>query len=99
MTRLSSVSSPTMNYRNEVQHLVSWCDKNNLVLNTKKTKEIIEDFRRNGPSNYRPLFFGSEAVESGSSFKLLGLTRTEELGVPHYQPWGKPRNTFTNQGS
>ncbi len=28
-------------YRNEVQHLALWCDNNSLVLNIKKTKEII----------------------------------------------------------
>ena len=33
-------------YRDEVQHLTTWCKNNNLELNTKKTKEIIVDFRR-----------------------------------------------------
>lgn len=32
-----------MDYGNEVQHLPSWCDKS-LVLNTKKTKQIIATF-------------------------------------------------------
>lgn len=27
--------------------MAAWCSKNNRALNTKKTKEIIEDFRRN----------------------------------------------------
>jgi len=33
-------------YREEVQHLVAWCADNNLALNTKKTKELIVDFRK-----------------------------------------------------
>lgn len=32
-------------YRDVVQHFVTWCDNNNLVLNTEKTKEIIVDFK------------------------------------------------------
>ena len=33
-------------YRDEGQRLVEWCGANNLTLNTKKTKEVIMDFRR-----------------------------------------------------
>ncbi|KAI4899457.1 hypothetical protein NFI96_006054 [Prochilodus magdalenae] len=35
-------------YRDEVQHLAAWCDDNNLVLNTQKTKEVIVDFKEPG---------------------------------------------------
>lgn len=30
-------------YRDEIQHLTAWCANNNLVLNSKKTKEIVVD--------------------------------------------------------
>ena len=33
-------------YETEVQNLVSWCDSNCLQLNTKKTKEMVIDFRK-----------------------------------------------------
>ncbi|KAJ8407061.1 hypothetical protein AAFF_G00287370 [Aldrovandia affinis] len=33
-------------YREEIQHLATWCADNNLALNTKKTKELIVDFRK-----------------------------------------------------
>lgn len=66
-------------YRNEVQHLVLWCEDNNLVLNIKKTKQIIVDFGRNGPSNHGVFFIGSEEVESVSSFRFLGVTVAEDL--------------------
>ena len=32
-------------YREEVEELAVWCSKHNLVLNIKKTKEMIVDFR------------------------------------------------------
>ncbi|KAI4881606.1 hypothetical protein NFI96_027906 [Prochilodus magdalenae] len=35
-------------YRDEVQHLAAWCDVNNLVLNSQKTKEVIVDFKEPG---------------------------------------------------
>uniref|UniRef100_A0A669BIH3 Reverse transcriptase domain-containing protein n=1 Tax=Oreochromis niloticus TaxID=8128 RepID=A0A669BIH3_ORENI len=34
-------------YREEVDRLAEWCDRNNLLLNTEKTKELIVDYRRN----------------------------------------------------
>lgn len=73
-TVLGLITNNETDYRNEVQHLASWCDNNNLVLNTKKSKEIIVDFRRNGPINHRPLFIGSKVVKSVSSFKFLGFS-------------------------
>ena len=33
-------------YRREVDHLVSWCTENNLVLNIQKIVEMVIDFRR-----------------------------------------------------
>ncbi|KAK7929457.1 hypothetical protein WMY93_005852 [Mugilogobius chulae] len=67
------------NYRREVQHLESWCHNNNLVLNTKKTKEIVVDFRRRGHTDHQPLFIGKDVVERVQSFKFLGVTVTEDL--------------------
>ncbi|KAF7708686.1 hypothetical protein HF521_017743, partial [Silurus meridionalis] len=33
-------------YREEIQHLATWCNNNNLLLNTSKTKELIVHFRK-----------------------------------------------------
>ncbi|KAI5616338.1 gastrula zinc finger protein XlCGF28.1-like [Silurus asotus] len=33
-------------YRKEIQHLATWCNENNLLLNTSKTMELIVDFRK-----------------------------------------------------
>lgn len=54
-----------------------------MALNTKKTKGIIEDFRKTGQFSHSPLFIGKEEVERVSDFKFLGLTATEDL------LWGK----------
>lgn len=42
-TVLGLITNNEMGYRNKVPHMASWCDDNNLVLNTEKTKEIIVD--------------------------------------------------------
>ena len=41
-------------YRQEVRGLELWCGEN-LILNIKKTKELIVDFRRKGPFPFPPL--------------------------------------------
>ena len=53
-----------MAYRDKVQHLVAWCEDNNLVLNTQKTKDIIVDFRR-GRSQTHSLFYIKGAEVQG----------------------------------
>lgn len=78
-TVLGLITNSETHYSNEVQHLASWCDNNNLVLNTNKSKGIIVDFLRNGPINHRPLFIGSGVVMRVSSFKFLGVTVEEDL--------------------
>ncbi|KAF0029535.1 hypothetical protein F2P81_018640 [Scophthalmus maximus] len=66
-------------YRDEVQHLATWCKSNNLALNTKKTKEIIVDFRRTRSKAHNPLHISGAEVERVSSFKFLGIHITENL--------------------
>ncbi len=66
-------------YRNEVQHLALWCDNNSLVLNIKKTKENIIDFRKAGQYKHSPLSIGNEVMERVTEFKFLGVTVSEDL--------------------
>ncbi|KAI4891287.1 hypothetical protein NFI96_003880 [Prochilodus magdalenae] len=42
-------------YRNMVENFVAWCHRNNLLLNTSKTKEMVVDFRRARPLT-QPVF-------------------------------------------
>ncbi|XP_038144350.1 uncharacterized protein LOC119785667 [Cyprinodon tularosa] len=70
-------------YREEVRHLVDWCRGNNLILNVKKTKEIIIDFRKSRPT-HTPLLINDSAVEVVSSTKFLGVHITDNLSwSPH----------------
>ncbi|KAI4902683.1 hypothetical protein NFI96_012333, partial [Prochilodus magdalenae] len=59
-------------YRDEIQHLFTWCHDNNLTLNTQKTKEIIMDLRRSRSQAHPPVYISGAAVEQVTSFKFLG---------------------------
>lgn len=65
-------------YREEIQELARWCLRNNLELNTKKTKEMVIDFRRH-KSDHAPLSINGVCVERVSSFKFLGTHLSEDL--------------------
>uniref|UniRef100_A0AAQ4Q545 Reverse transcriptase domain-containing protein n=1 Tax=Gasterosteus aculeatus aculeatus TaxID=481459 RepID=A0AAQ4Q545_GASAC len=65
-------------YRREVASLVSWCEDNNLTLNTDKTKELIVDMR-NERRPRQPLFIKKLEVKRVSSFKYLGVHFSEDL--------------------
>lgn len=66
-------------YREEIQHLASWCANNNLALNTKKTKELIVDFRRTRSVTHAPVHIDGAEVERVPSFKFLGVHISEDL--------------------
>uniref|UniRef100_A0A9J8B5F0 Reverse transcriptase domain-containing protein n=1 Tax=Cyprinus carpio carpio TaxID=630221 RepID=A0A9J8B5F0_CYPCA len=66
-------------YREEVQHLATWCADNNLLLNTSKTKELIVNFRKKKGSTPDPIHINGMVVERVSSFKFLGTTISEDL--------------------
>ena len=65
-------------YREEVQHLAEWCSDNNLALNTKKTKELIVDFRKKAGTHI-PIHINGMEVERVASFKFLGVHISEDL--------------------
>ena len=65
-------------YRQEVRGLERWCGENNLILNTKKMKELILDFRRKDPIP-PPLYSDNAAVERVHTFKYLGMHLTNTL--------------------
>lgn len=65
-------------YREEVKHLVRWCDTNNLILNVDKTREIVVDFRKK-QSSHSPLLIKNAIVEQVSSIKFLGVQITDTL--------------------
>ncbi|KAI5629743.1 hypothetical protein C0J50_2244 [Silurus asotus] len=60
-------------YREEIQHLATWCNNNNLLLKSSKTKELIVDFRKETRGTYDTTHINGMAVERISSFKFLGI--------------------------
>ena len=65
-------------YRREVASLVSWCEDNNLTLNTNKTKEMIVDIRKKR-SPHQPLHILELEVERVGSFKYLGVHISDDF--------------------
>ena len=60
-------------YREELKHLVDWCDTNNLILNVNKTKEIVVDFRKKQPSHTPLLINGAgqqHQIPGGADHRL-----------------------------
>ncbi|KAI5618697.1 gastrula zinc finger protein XlCGF28.1-like [Silurus asotus] len=64
-------------YREEIQHLVTWC--NNLLLNTFKTKKLIVDFGKETRDTHDTNHINGMAVEHVSSFKFLGIHISVDL--------------------
>lgn len=61
-------------YRDELKHLVDWCEVNNLILIVDEPEEIIFDFRKS-----TPLLINDSAVGVVSSKKFLGVQVTDKL--------------------
>ncbi len=66
-------------YREEVRNLTQWCSRNNLIMNTSKTREVIVDFRRSRRTEHAPLSIQGEVVERVDSIKFLGIHTSSEL--------------------
>ncbi len=65
-------------YTQEVEQLAIWCSLDNLELNTLKTVEMIEDFRRNPPA-LPSLTIMDSTVAAVESFRFLGTTISQDL--------------------
>ena len=66
-------------YRNQIEHTYSWCSDNNLLLNSKKTKELIFDFRKKHRTLLDPFIIDNSAVEVCENFKYLGVIIDNQL--------------------
>ncbi|KAL6470652.1 hypothetical protein MHYP_G00217710 [Metynnis hypsauchen] len=65
-------------YKTLVEDFVDWCHKNNLLLNTAKTKEMVVDFRRVRPPT-QPISIEGVEVERVMIYKYLGLQLDDRL--------------------
>ena len=75
----SLISSKNENvYRESINSFVQWCEEHFLLLNVKKTKELIIDFRIK-KSLLCPLLVKNEEVEQVETYKYLGVTIDEKV--------------------
>jgi hypothetical protein len=58
-------------YRQCIDNFVDWCSDNFLLLNTKKTKEIIFDFSKKEVT-HDPIIISGEQIDVVESYKYLG---------------------------
>jgi hypothetical protein len=59
--------------------IIQWSDNNKTKLNTKKTKEMVINFKRTACSP-PPLTLQDTTIERVSTFKLLGVLLADDLG-------------------
>ena len=65
-------------YQNCITSFTEWCENHKLLLNVKKTKELIIDFRKK-KLPLQPLQIKNEAVEQVSDYKYLGVSIDNKL--------------------
>ncbi|KAK3575632.1 hypothetical protein QTP86_031588, partial [Hemibagrus guttatus] len=66
-------------YLEEIRNLENWCQRNNLLLNVSKTKELIVDFSTKQERNYQTPMIKKSPVERVDSFRYLGVHITQDL--------------------
>lgn len=76
LSLLDTKADPSVYFR-EIDTFKSWCDDHYLLLNTKKTKEMIFDPR--GVRTHNPVTINNTPIEQVSSYKYLGLMVSNNL--------------------
>ncbi|KAK3508133.1 hypothetical protein QTP70_015272 [Hemibagrus guttatus] len=66
-------------YLEEIRNLENWCQRNNLLLNVSRTKELIVDFSTKPQRNYQTPLINESPVERVDSFKYLSVHITQDL--------------------
>ncbi|KAK1793032.1 hypothetical protein P4O66_001740 [Electrophorus voltai] len=75
-------------YLEEIKHLESWCQENNLLLNVSKTKELIVDCSKKQERHYQPMRISGTTVERvDSSGTLVFTSRRTCPGPAIPTPW------------
>ncbi|KAK3567138.1 hypothetical protein QTP86_010429 [Hemibagrus guttatus] len=68
-----------MAYLEEIRNLENWSQRNNLLLNVSKTKELIVDFSTKQEKNYLTPVINASPVERVDSFRYLSVHITQDL--------------------
>ncbi|KAK1802877.1 hypothetical protein P4O66_021404 [Electrophorus voltai] len=71
-------------YLEEIKHLENWCQKNNLLLNVSKTKELIVDCSKKQERHYQPVRISGTTGERVDSFRYLGVHISQDLSWSHH---------------
>ena len=66
-------------YINQVNDFVEWCTTNHLILNVKKTKEMVIDFRTKNRQVPDQLVINNEPIERVTEYKYLGMIIDDQL--------------------
>ena len=75
---LIDLSNDDSLYFSQVSKFVQWCKDNYLLLNVKKTKELVIDFRKDNDVTV-PLIISDETVERVENYKYLGTVIDNKL--------------------
>ena len=70
-----------LDYRATISMFENWCRENYLLLNSKKTKEIVFDFRQKKAFEPidRPVYFNDDTIENVDSYRYLGTEIDNKL--------------------
>ena len=72
------IKNSEQSYFDSIEYFTNWCDDHYLLLNVKKTKEMIFDFRiKKDP--ILPVVIKGEIVEIVNKYKYLGITIDDRL--------------------
>ncbi|CAL9684750.1 unnamed protein product [Knipowitschia caucasica] len=70
-------------YRGVIQDFVDWCQRNHLLINAGKTKEMVVDFRRRHSAAPAPVYIQGKGIERVDSYKYLGVHLNHKLDWTH----------------
>ena len=68
--------------QNALSALTIWCDANDMIVNTSKTKTL--KFRKAGAQGKKKLYIKHKEIEFVTSFKYLGITMQPALGFSEH---------------
>lgn len=66
-------------YRRTLNYFVQWCGSNYLILNEKKTNEIVFDHRKRQNVVISPVILQNSVIEIVPKYKYLGVVIDEKL--------------------
>ena len=72
------IQEDDLSYREAVEELTEWCDRNYLDLKVTKTKELVINFRR-AKVNTDPIVIMGQPVETVTNYKYLGTIIDNKL--------------------